>query len=144
MLNHITETIEQVTSQLGGEKGIPTDKMSQVSSETKDSVVSALKGAVSGGNFSQITDLIGGKTAASSSPMVSNIINSLIPKLTGKLGIDKGVAEKFSHAAIPKIMGLLNNKHHDSSSEFDAGGLLNSLGGDAGGIVGKIGGMFGG
>lgn len=146
MLDHISDVVGQVTSQFGEEHGIPTDKMSQVKDETTNSIVDSLKGAISGGNISQITSLLG-SGSSSSNPMVSNIVSNLVSNLTEKVGIGKSTADSFAKSIVPKVMDMLGSKNSSSSDSFDVGGVISSLGGGSskgGGIMGKIGGLFGG
>lgn len=149
MLDQISKIIEQVGAKEASEKGISSDKMSKVTGETKDSIVSGFKDAASSGNIDQITSLFKGDSSISSlasNPMVSGMISNLVSKLTGSLGIDSGASKGFASAAIPKILNMLISKSKDSDSGFNPADLISSLGGgsDAAGMLGKLGGLLGG
>lgn len=149
MLDQILKIIEQVGAKEASASGISSDKMSKVTNETKDSIVSGFKGAASDGNIDQITSLFSGSSSASaltSNPMVSGMISGLISKLTGSLGMDSGTSKGFATAVIPQILTMLISKSKDSDSDFNPMDLITSLGGgsDAAGMLGKIGGMLGG
>lgn len=147
MLDQISKLIEQVGAKEAGASGIPSDLMSKVTGETKDTIVSGFKSAVTGGNLNQVTDLFKGSSsvsAISSNPLVSGMITNLISKLTGSLGMDSNVSKGFATAAIPQILSTLISKSKDSDSGFNPADLLSSLGGgDAGGMLGKLGGLAG-
>lgn len=148
MLDQISKIIEQVGSNTAGENGIPSDMFSKVTNETKDSITSGFKDAISAGNISQLTDLIQGGTnvnALTSNPLVSGMISNLISKLTGNLGLDSSVSKGFATAAIPKILSTLISKSKNSDTGFNPMDLISSLGGnEAEGILGKLGGLLGG
>lgn len=147
MLDQITKVIEQVSSQEGSSKGIASDLMGALSKETSDSIISGFKGAVTGGNIGQITDLFQGKTSSiASNPMVLGMISSLISNLTGKLGLENGVSSNFANAAVPKALELLVSKAKDSSdSSFNVTDLVSSLSGgaDSKGLLDSLGGALG-
>lgn len=149
MLDQISKLIEQVGAKEAADKGISSDMMSKVTGETKDSIVSGFKNAVSGGNISQITDLFQGDSSASaltSNPMVSGMISNLISKLTESIGMDSATSKGFATAAIPKILSMLISKSKDSDTGFNPADLISTLGGgsDAAGMLGKLGGLLGG
>lgn len=149
MLDQITKLIEQVGAKEAAEKGIASDMVSKVTGETKDSIVSGFKNAVSGGNIEQITSMFQGGTSASaltSNPMVSGMISNLVSKLTGSLGMDSGASKSFATAAIPQILSMLISKSKGGESGFSPTELISSLGGGSGaaGMLGKLGGMLGG
>ncbi len=148
MIDQISKLIEQIGATEAGANGISSDMMSKVTGETKDSIVSGFKDAVSGGNINQITDLFKGDTSVNSltsNPMVSGMISNLISKLTGNLGMDSGVSKGFATAAIPKILSSLISKSKSSDSGFNPTELISSLGGgDTAGMLGKLGGLLGG
>lgn len=99
MLDQISKIIEQVGAKEASASGISSDMMSKVTGETKDSIVSGFKNAVSGGNISQITDLFQGDSSVSaltSNPMVSGMISNLISKLTESIGMDSATSKSFS------------------------------------------------
>jgi len=149
MLDQISKIIEQVGAQEAADKGVSSDMLSKVTDETKDSIVSGFKNAVSGGNIKQITDLFQGDSSASaltSNPMVSGMISNLISKLTGNIGMDSGTSKNLATAVIPKILSMLISKSKGSDTGFNPTDLISSLGGgsDAAGMLGKLGGLLGG
>ena len=149
MLDQISKLIEQVGAKEASASGISPDMMSKVTGETKDSIVSGFKNAVSGGDISQITNLFQGDSSASSlasNPMVSGMVSNLISKLTGSLGMDSATSKGFATAALPKILSMLISKSKDSDTGFNPADLISSLGGgsDAAGMLGKLGGLLGG
>lgn len=149
MIDQISKIIKQVGAKEASEKGISSEMMPEVTNETKDSIISGFKEAVSGGNISQITDLFQGDTSVSSlssNPVVSGMISKLVTQLTGSLGLDSGIAKTFATAAVPKILSMLVSKSKDSGSGFNPADLISEMGGgsDAAGMLGKLGGMFGG
>src|SRR5690625_2889685 len=110
MLDQISKIIEQVGAKEAAEKGVSSDMMSKVTDETKDSIVSGFKNAVSDGNIQQITDLFQGDSSASaltSNPMVSGMISNLISKLTGNIGMDSGTYKNLETAVIAKILRMI-------------------------------------
>lgn len=149
MLDQISKIIEQVGAKEAGAKGIPSDMLSQVTGETKESIVSGFKSAVSGGNIDQITSLFSGNSSANaltSNPMISGMITNLTSKLTGSLGMDSGTSKGFATAVIPQILSMLISKSKDSDAGFNPTDLISTLGGgsDAAGMLGKLGGLLGG
>jgi|SRR5690625_211985 len=149
MIDQISKIIKQVGAKEASDKGIPSDKMSEVTNETKDSIIGGFKEAVSGGNINQITDLFQGDTSASSlasNPMVSGMVTNLVTKLTDRLGLGSGIAKTFATAAVPKILSMLVSKSKDSDTDFNPMDLISEMGGgsDTAGMLGKLGGMLGG
>lgn len=148
MLDQISKIIEQVGAKEASANGIPSDMMSKVTGETKDSIISGFKSAASSGNIDQITSLFSGSSSVSaltSNPMVSGMISKLISKLTGSLGMDSGTSKGFATAVIPQILSMLISKSKDSDSGFNPADLISTLGGsDAAGMLGKLGGLLGG
>lgn len=145
MMNQITGIIEQLSSTIGGEHGISTDKLSAVNKETQDSIMSSLKGAVSGGNIGQVTDLFKGKSGGSN-PLVAGMISTLTGNLTKNVGLGKDTASGFAGSIIPKVIEMMGSSKGKSNG-FDVTDLISTLGGGGKdgllGKLGKLGGFFG-
>lgn len=148
MLDQISKIIEQVGAKEAADMGVSSDMLSKITGETKDSIVSGFKNAISDGNIKQITDLFQGSSSANaltSNPMVSGMISNLISKLTGSLEMDNATSKSLATAVIPQILSMLISKSKDSNSGFNPADLISTLGGsDAAGMLGKLGGMLGG
>ncbi len=145
MIAQIKQIIEQISSQEAGqEKGISADLTNEIAQETGQSIVSGLKDSVSKGNISELTDLFGGSSSTlTSNPIVLGIISNLISSLTGKLGIEGGVAKNFAGSVIPKILASLVAKSKDGTSGFQLTDLLSLAGGDKNSdLLGKLGGIL--
>lgn len=148
MLDQISKIIEQVGTKEAADMGVSSDMFSKITGETKDSIVSGFKNAISDGNIKQITDLFQGSSSANaltSNPMVSGMISNLISKLTGSLEMDNATSKSLATAVIPQILSMLISKSKDSNSGVNPADLISTLGGsDAAGMLGKLGGMLGG
>ncbi len=146
MIDQIKQIIEQVSAQEGSAKGLGTDLTSAVTKETGDSILSGLKGALTGGNISQLTDLFQGNVSGlTSNPVVMGIIANLVSSLTGKLGIDQAVSQNFAGSVVPKVMETLVSKvQGGKESGFQMTDLIASLSGDgAKGLLESLGGSLG-
>lgn len=146
MIDQIKQIIEQVSAQEGSGKGLGTDLTSAVTKETGDSILSGLKGALTGGNISQLTDLFQGNVSGlTSNPVVMGIIANLVSSLTGKLGIDQAVSQNFAGSVVPKVMETLVSKvQGGKESGFQMTDLIASLSGDgAKGLLESLGGSLG-
>lgn len=148
MLDQISKIIEQVGAKEAADMGVSSDMLSKITGETKDSIVSGFKNAISDGNIKQITDLFQGSSSANaltSNPLVSGMISNLISKLTGSLEMDNATSKSLATAVIPQILSMLISKSKDSNSGVNPADLISTLGGsDAAGMLGKLGGMLGG
>lgn len=148
MLNQITKIIEQVGSKEAADNGVSSDRMSKVTEETKNSIISGFKNAVSEGNLNQITALFQGDSSVSSlmsNPLVSTMIGSLIPKLTENVGLGSATSKSLATAIIPKVLSMLITNSKDSKSGFNPTDLIAALGGsDVAGMLGNLGGLLGG
>lgn len=144
MLDQINEIISQVTTQIGGDHGIASDKLSQVKDTAQSSIMDTIKGMASGGDMSQITSLLGGNSGGAGK-IVQDMISNLSSGLVSKVGLSESNASGFAGSLVPKVMELLSSKM--KSGDFDISSITSMLGGgDKGGLMdklGKLGGLFG-
>lgn len=128
---------------------VPNEHNNQVMSEAGQSIFNGLQQAMAGGGLSQITSLLGGGDAGSSSnslaslasnPLVQNIISSFAGKLSGQFNVNADHAQQIGTDLIPQVLSKLGGQVNDpSNTSIDINSVLSSLtGGGAGGAQGGL------
>lgn len=109
---------------------VPNELNDSAVQTTSDSILESLKGQVSSGNISRITDLLRNGSQGNSGDLMSGISSNVISNLTSKLGIDSQTANGIATTLIPIVMSKLASKTNDpNDSSFDLQGIIGSLGG---------------
>ncbi|TYR35332.1 hypothetical protein FXV77_13120 [Sphingobacterium phlebotomi] len=146
MIDKLQQIIQQVTTQeIDNNNDIANNLAGNVAKETGSSLIDGLKSAVSGGNLSDLTNMLShtDTNALTSNPVVKNIISSLASKLGVNVGLDSSTASSFASAIIPQIISMIASKV--KSGDFNISDIMNSFnGGGAGAVLdqngdGKIG-----
>jgi hypothetical protein len=123
---------------------IPNEKNDEAISSTTNSIIDTLKGQLTSGNLTAITDMFkGGNVNASS--VASSVQSNVATDLMKKFGIDNAQASNIASSLIPKVMESFTKKTNDpNDSSFDLSSIMSSLGGGsaAGGIGGMLKGLF--
>jgi hypothetical protein len=97
---------------------------------TTNSIFESLKGQLSSGNISQITEFFRGTSQNDSNPLLNGINANVISSLTSKLGLDSEAAKGIASALVPLVMSKLASKTNDPNDKsFDLQGIIGSLGG---------------
>lgn len=119
-------------------------KNDEAISSTTNSIIDTLKGQLTSGNLTAITDMFkGGNVNASS--VASSVQSNVATDLMKKFGIDNAQASNIASSLIPKVMESFTKKTNDpNDSSFDLSSIMSSLGGGsaAGGIGGMLKGLF--
>jgi hypothetical protein len=78
---------------------------------------------------------------------LSNLSSGVAGDLKAKFGLDKGAASNIVNSLLPTVMGKLVNKTNDpNDNSFNLKGILGELTGGQGktcGIIGTLGSLFG-
>ncbi|TDH26249.1 hypothetical protein EXU57_12230 [Segetibacter sp. 3557_3] len=100
---------------------IPNERNEEVVEEASSSIFKGLKDAVSGGNVSDLTDLLkGGDQDISQAPLTQNIQGGFIESLTKKFGLDHGKASQIAASLIPVVMKKFASRTNDpADNHFD-------------------------
>lgn len=123
---------------------IPNEKNDDAIHSTTTSIVDALKGQMTSGNLSAITDMFKGNNVNTSS-VASSVQSNVVTDLMKKFGIDNAQASNIASSLIPKVMESFTKKTNDPNDKsFDLSSIVSSLGGGsaAGGIGGMLKGLF--
>lgn len=145
MLDNLLNLVkENAGNDIINNKAIPNELNEKAIQTTTDSIFESLQKQVSGGNISQITELLRGNNQSESTPIFDGINSDVVSNLTSKLGIDSNAAKALASSLIPMVMSKLANKTNDpSDSSFDLQGIIGSLSGKndlVGGIADVVGG----
>ncbi|MBD1421703.1 hypothetical protein [Sphingobacterium chuzhouense] len=136
MIDKLQQIIQQTTTQeVDTNSDIANNLTGNVAKETGSSLIDGLKSAVSGGNLSDLSDMLGNtdKNALTSNPIVKTIISSLTSKLGTNVGLDNNTAGGFANSIIPQIISMISSKVQ--SGDFNISDIISSL---AGGGTGSV------
>ncbi len=121
---------------------IPNEKNEEAIKSTTTSIVDTLKGQLTSGNMSALTDMFKGGNVITS-PVASSVQSNVVTDLMKKFGIDNAQASGIAASLIPKVMESFTKKtNYPNDSSFDMSSIITSLGGNAGGIGGMLKGLF--
>ncbi|MBB4079328.1 hypothetical protein GGR28_001948 [Lewinella aquimaris] len=153
MLESIIDSVKgQLVANLTEKTGLGAQQAEASVPLAKESITEGITSALSGGNFSNILNMVErasgqGSTGGNltNNAVYQTIAGNFVGKLTSRLGIPDNVAQKVSSVALPFIMSHLASKTRQAgdTDEVDQGSLMSVLGLDSGGLLGKVGGMFG-
>ena len=132
-MEKLQQIIQQLTNQeLGNHSNIDNTLADDLAKETGSSLIDGLKSAISGGNISDLTAMLGNsdQTSLASQPIIKDIISSLTSKLGGSKGLDSNIAGGFASAIIPKIISMVSSKIQ--SGELNIADIVASFSGTAG------------
>ncbi|MFK8102303.1 MAG: DUF937 domain-containing protein [Saprospiraceae bacterium] len=139
---------DQVISAVAEKTGLNANQAGETIPVAKESIMSGLMGAVSGGNMSGILGMFsGGKGGFLQNMVYQNIAGNFVSGITSKLGISSDMAQMVSATALPMIMEKIGGKAADDSGNVTESGLMSALGMSGGGMgdmLGKAGDMLGG
>ncbi len=138
---------DQVISAVAEKTGLNANQAEETIPVAKESIMSGLMGAVSGGNMSGILGMFsGGKGGFLQNMVYQNIASNFIGGITSKLGISPDMAQMVSSTALPMIIDKIGGKAADDSGNVTESGLMSALGmsGGMGDMLGKAGDMLGG
>ncbi|MBR4843206.1 MAG: hypothetical protein IK006_08990 [Bacteroidaceae bacterium] len=139
--------LQQVKSAAGGME-IPSGLKDQIFGGLTESVLGSLtQTATKSGGIDQITQLVTGKTKASSSPVTALATQLFTKNVLNKLNL--GSSASAISGLVPVVMGKLSNiiKDQDGDGDIDLNDLLIALKGGnkgAGSILGSATGILGG
>ena len=112
--------------------------------------MNTLKNAISNGQLSDVTSLLGGQGGdINSNPLAQNINGNVIENLMNQFNLNQGQASGIASSLIPNVLQNLIHKTNDpNDNSFDLNGMIGSLTGGSssgiGGIMDKVKGLFGG
>jgi hypothetical protein len=127
---------------------VPNEHNQQILGEAGNSIFNGLQGALANGGLAQIMRLFsnsrggsglggnsGGISSLISNPMVQNIIQSFVGRLTNQYKMSPAAAQNVGNTLIPNVLGGLVNQVNDrNNSSIDINSVMQSLtGGQTGG-----------
>jgi len=123
---------------------IPNDRNEEAVTDTSQSVISSLQGALSNGNVKDVMKIFSGRTDPSN-PVVQNATSQLTQNFSSKYGMSGGQASGLAGSLIPMILGQLAHRTSDPSNNgFNIQDIFNQLSGgktsgvNMGGILSKF------
>lgn len=157
MLDQIINLVkEQGTEYFKKQTNVPNEQAETAAETAGESIFEGLKDQVLSGNLEGVKDLLSGNSNMNSSnPIVKQITDMFVSKLSGKSGISTETAESASQEGIPNLLEsvIAKFKSTDSAdSGFDVTELAKSIMGDKiedtveelkESIGGMLGGFFG-
>jgi hypothetical protein len=144
MLEQLLELIQQQgQQQVVQNPAIPNEHNSAVLSEAGNSIMNGLQQALAGGGLSHVMSLFSGNGSSGNNlagmmnnPVVQNIVQSFMGKLTGQFQVNPVQAQQVSNNLIPQVLqGLAGRVSDPNDTSIDINSVMHSLtGGQSGGI----------
>jgi len=124
---------------------IPNERNEEAVQEAGNSIFDTLKGALAGGNTSDLMNMFGTGRADNNNPLVQQASGNLVGRLAQRFGLDAQQAAAIAGSLIPMVMNKFARRTADPNDNgFDLQDILGKLGGggNAGGLMDKVKGMF--
>jgi len=149
------EQLTQLVQQFGQDAvvkndAVPNEQNEAVMNEASTSILDGLKNMASGGNVSDLANLINGNSAANANnPVVQKLTEQLTGKLGEKFGMGSEAASGVAGNLIPKVLGsLVGNANDPNHKGFEVSDLVTAISGGSGNsslidAVSQYGGQFG-
>ena len=144
MLDQLLEDLQgQIGKEVQEKAGVDSDMMSKIMKMAGGVATEKVGKEMLGGGLSNVMNLFSkNDNNDGANSLQSNITDSVISNLTGKMGFDSGKASMITSLVIPAIMKMVTNKNNETAD--DDASPLEALfgGGGASGIASMIGGFL--
>jgi uncharacterized protein YidB (DUF937 family) len=135
------ETLLNLVKEHAGEAivnnpAIPNEKNNDAIHSAASSIVNGLQSQIASGNFKDVLNMLGGKSAVNQNPVASKLSQNVIGDLSSKFGLDSSQAGSIVSSILPGILSSLVSKTNDpNDNSLDLSGIFNNLtGGKSSGI----------
>ncbi len=143
MLDQILGGLKGNLGDVLSQNNLSADKLDDLVGLTGESITETAGSEVASGNMSGIMDLLKGNgDTGSSNPIVSNIISSLVGKVTSSFGLSEGAASGIASSVIPMAIKAISSKFNSEGGDESA--LTSILGLGGGDMMGKAKDLLGG
>lgn len=143
MLDQILGGLKGNLGDVLSQNNLSADKLDDLVGLTGESITETAGSEVASGNMSGIMDLLKGNgDTGSSNPIVSNIISSLVGKVTSSFGLSEGAASGIASSVIPMAINAISSKFNSEGGDESA--LTSILGLGGGDMMGKAKDLLGG
>ncbi len=143
MLDQILGGLKGNLGDVLSQNNLSADKLDDLVGLTGESITETAGSEVASGNMSGIMDLLKGNgDTGSSNPIVSNIITSLVGKVTSSFGLSEGAASGIASSVIPMAINAISSKFNSEGGDESA--LTSILGLGGGDMMGKAKDLLGG
>jgi hypothetical protein len=143
MLDQILGGLKGNLGDVLSQNNLSADKLDDLVGLTGESITETAGSEVVSGNMSGIMDLLKGNgDTGSSNPIVSNIISSLVGKVTSSFGLSEGAASGIASSIIPMAIKAISSKFNSEGGDESA--LTSMLGLGGGGMMDKAKDLLGG
>lgn len=144
MLNDLLGKLKsEVGGQIKSQTGLGEDKLDSAFSVIGDVTQKEVTGEMTGGGFSNITNLFSQKqNNEGANNLQSRITSGVISNLVSKTGLSGEMADKVAQIAIPSLIGMITKKN-SATPEDDPSPITELFGGGKGSAVESAKGMLG-
>ncbi len=109
---------------------IPNEQNEDAIKHTTTSIVSGLQSQLASGNFKDVMNLLGGKSAINQNPAAAHLTQNVAGDLASKFGFNSDQAGSIVSTMLPGILASMVKKTNDpNDSSLDLNGIFNSLSG---------------